>query len=84
MLTDELKPLVDEKAAVLRQWMQEGKIASVDPHHLIFALWAATQHYADFDAQVQAVLGPDRGGEGRFEDAARFIERLFLDGLRPR
>lgn len=84
MLTDELKPLVDEKAGVLTQWMAEGKIASVDPYHLIFALWATTQHYADFDAQVQAVLGPDRGAEGRFEDAARFIERLVLDGLRPR
>ena len=84
MLTDELKPLVDEKAAVIRQWMRAGKLAKADPHHLIFAVWATTQHYADFDAQVRAVLGPDRGGDGRFEDAARFIEQLLLDGLRPR
>lgn len=84
MLTDELRPLVDEKAAIIRQWMRGGKLAKADPHHLIFAIWATTQHYADFDAQVRAVLGPDRGGEGRFEDAARFIEQLFLDGLRPR
>jgi TetR/AcrR family transcriptional regulator len=84
MLTDELKPLVDEKAKVIRQWMRAGKLAKTDPYHLIFAIWATTQHYADFDAQVRAVLGPDRGGEGRFEDAARFIEQLFLDGLRPR
>ena len=84
MLTDELKPLVDEKAAVIRQWMREGKLAKVDPHHFIFAVWATTQHYADFDAQVRVVRGPDRGGDGRFEDAARFIEQLFLEGLRPR
>ena len=84
MLTDELRPLVDGKAQLLRKWMREGKLAKADPHHLIFAVWATTQHYADFDAQVRAVLGPDRGGEGRFEDAARFIEQLFLDGLRPR
>jgi TetR/AcrR family transcriptional regulator len=84
MLTDELRPLVDEKAAVLREWMRTGKLAKADPHHLIFALWAANQHYADFDAQVQAVLGPDRGGDGRFEDAARFIEQLFVEGLKPR
>jgi TetR/AcrR family transcriptional regulator len=84
MLTDELKPLVDEKAGVIRQWMQAGKLAKADPYHLISAVWATTQHYADFDAQVRVVLGPDRGGEGRFEDAARFIEQLFLDGLRPR
>lgn len=84
MLTDELRPLVDGKAQLIRKWMREGKLAKADPHHLIFAVWATTQHYADFDAQVCAVLGPDRGGEGRFEDAARFIEQLFLDGLRPR
>ncbi|TIO37310.1 MAG: TetR family transcriptional regulator, partial [Mesorhizobium sp.] len=27
---------------------------------------------------------PDRGGDGRFEDAARFLEQLFLDGLKPK
>jgi TetR/AcrR family transcriptional regulator len=84
MLTGELKPLVDEKAEVLRQWMRAGKLTQVDPYHLIFAIWSTTQHYADFDVQVRAVLGPDRGGEGRFEDAARCIEALFLEGLRVR
>jgi TetR/AcrR family transcriptional regulator len=84
MLTGELKPLVEEKAKVLRQWMREGRLVKADPFHLIFAVWATTQHYADFDVQVRAILGPDRGGEGRFEDAARFIEQLVLDGLRPR
>ena len=29
-------------------------------------------------------LGKDRGGEGRFEDAARFLENLFLYGLLPK
>jgi TetR/AcrR family transcriptional regulator len=84
ILTGELKPLVDEKAKLLRGWMRSGKLAEVDPYHLIFALWATTQHYADFDVQVQAVLGADRGGDGRFEDAARCIEVLLLEGLRPR
>lgn len=81
---DDLKRLVDEKAAVLKGWMAQGRIAKTDPYHLIFSIWATTQHYADFDVQVRTILGPDRGGEGRFEDAARFLDRLFLDGLRPR
>jgi TetR/AcrR family transcriptional regulator len=84
ILMGELKPLVDEKAKVLRGWMRKGRLREVDPYHLIFALWATTQHYADFDVQVQAVLGADRGGDGRFEDAARSIEVLLLEGLRPR
>jgi len=83
MIEGELKTLVDEKARVMKRWMRDGKIATVDPYHLIFAIWATTQHYADFDVQVRAVLGSDRGGDDRFDDAARFLERLFLEGLRP-
>ncbi len=82
MLEGELKALVDEKVQVIRGWMRAGKIARTDPYHLIFAIWATTQHYADFDVQVRAVLGPSRDGEGRFEDAARFLEQLFVEGLR--
>jgi TetR/AcrR family transcriptional regulator len=84
VLETELKQLVDNKAKVIEDWMQQGKIARTDPYHLIFSIWATTQHYADFDVQVRAVLGRDRGGEGRFEDAARYLEHLFMDGLLPR
>jgi TetR/AcrR family transcriptional regulator len=83
MLEGDLKALVDEKAKVIVGWMDEGKLNHADPYHLIFAIWATTQHYADFDVQVRAVLGKARGGEGRFEDAARFLEQLFMDGLKP-
>lgn len=77
-----LKELVDEKAEVIRSWARAGKIAKCDPYHLIFSIWSTTQHYADFDVQVRAVLGQANSGEGRFEDAARFLEALFMDGLR--
>ena len=84
MLEGDLKSLVDEKAQVLESWMEAGKIVRTDPYHLIFSIWATTQHYADFDIQVRAVLGKGRGGEGRFEDAARFLENLFMHGLLPK
>ncbi|HSO47371.1 MAG TPA: TetR family transcriptional regulator C-terminal domain-containing protein [Rhizobiaceae bacterium] len=79
-----LKELVDAKAQVIRQWQRDGKLARCDPYHLIFSIWATTQHYADFDAQVRAVLGPGQYNGGRFEDAARFLDLLFIEGLRPR
>jgi TetR/AcrR family transcriptional regulator len=81
-LSGPLKALVDEKCAVIEGWAETGKIAAVDPRHLMFAIWATTQHYADFDTQIQAVLGGEDAS--RFNDAAQFLERLFLDGLRPR
>jgi TetR/AcrR family transcriptional regulator len=79
-----LKDLVDEKAEVIREWARSGRIAKCDPYHLIFSIWSTTQHYADFDVQVRAVLGQAQSGEGRFEDAARFLETLFMDGLKVR
>jgi TetR/AcrR family transcriptional regulator len=84
MLTTDLRALVEAKAGILEGWMGAGKIVRTDPYHLIFSIWATTQHYADFDVQVRAVLGEGRGGEGRFDDAARFLEQLFLYGLLPK
>ncbi|AJY47709.1 TetR family transcriptional regulator C-terminal domain-containing protein [Martelella endophytica] len=80
-LKGELKDLVDEKAKVIRSWQRAGKLRKVDPYHLIFSIWATTQHYSDFDIQVQSVLGEGLSGEGRFEDAARYLETLFVNGL---
>ena len=60
VLETELKDLVDEKAEVFTQWMKTGKIAKIHPVHLLFSIWSLTQHYADFDTQVQAVLGSSK------------------------
>lgn len=81
-LAGPLKALVDEKAAVIRGWISSGKLAAVEPRHLIFAIWAVTQHYADFDVQVSAVLGGD--DDRRYEQAATTLETLLLTGLTPR
>lgn len=76
----DLRRLVTEKAAVLTGWMDDGRIARVDPVHLIFSIWALTQHYADFDVQVRAVLG---AGHDPFAEAGSFLETLFTRLLAP-
>ena len=75
-----LKTLVDEKAAVLVRWMAEGRIAPVPPVHLIFSIWALTQHYADFEVQVCAVLG---AGHDPYAEAQDFMTLLFRRLLTP-
>ncbi len=83
VLKGPLKALVDEKVEVIRSWIGAGKVYDCDPYHLIFSIWSTTQHYADFDVQVRAVLGEGRSCEDRFEDAARFLEEFFVRGLIP-
>jgi TetR/AcrR family transcriptional regulator len=80
-LEGDLAGLVAEKAAVLTGWMEAGRIARVHPVHLIFSVWALTQHYADFDVQVRAVLGP---GHDPFAEAGEFLETMFTRLLDPR
>jgi TetR/AcrR family transcriptional regulator len=72
LLTD-LRELVQAKAAVVAQWVREGRMAPVDPVHLFFTIWAATQTYADFEVQICAVL--DRA-ELTPEDQSRATENV--------
>ncbi len=73
-----LKALVDEKAAVIGTWAEAGRIAPLNPHHLIFSIWATTQHYADFDAQVRGILPADAAP---FEEAETFLADFFRRAL---
>lgn len=74
-----LKPLVDETSALIERWIGEGRLAPVDPRHLIFSIWATTQHYADFDAQVRVLME----GQPVHEDADAFLDMLYRRLLAP-
>lgn len=78
-LGTDLKQLVDEKAAVIDGWVARGQIAPVHAHHLIFSIWALTQHYADFDVQVRAVLG--KRDSDHFREAGLYLDQLFTKML---
>lgn len=80
-LQTELKQLVDEKAAILQSWIDNGQLAPCDPRHLLFAIWSTTQHYADFSVQVRHVLGLVPGDVSYYDEAARMLETLFLGRL---
>lgn len=79
-LQSDLKPLFDEKVAVIDGWMKQGRINKVDARHLIFSIWATTQHYADFEAQV-SVLTP--GEKDIHKTAETYLDTLFRNLLTP-
>ena len=83
-LKKNLKDLVDEKATVIRQWIADGKLAPVDPYHLIFMIWATTQHYADFDVQIRAVQPEQSKQEHYLDDASEAVIEVLLNGIRRR
>ncbi|MFW2541979.1 TetR family transcriptional regulator C-terminal domain-containing protein [Primorskyibacter sp. 2E107] len=82
VLQGDLKALVDEKAALIEGWIADGRVAPLDARHLIFSIWATTQHYADFDVQVRGVLGPAHEAS-RFDEAHAFLTTLYTRMLTP-
>ena len=76
-----LRGLVDRFAVIAKDWIAAGRMRPVDPHHLVFSIWATTQHYADFDVQVRAVLQSD--GVAHFDQAEAFLTDLYTRGLTP-
>jgi TetR/AcrR family transcriptional regulator len=80
MLRTELRSMVRRKAAVIEGWIAAGRMAPVDPVHLFFTMWAATQTYADFDVQVRAVLGRSRLSARDHARAADHVVSLILRG----
>jgi TetR/AcrR family transcriptional regulator len=77
-LQTSMRTVLDEKAAIIQTWMDQGKLKPVDPHHLIFSIWSVTQHYADFAIQIELLLDkpPNRAL------AKEAVRDILLRGLR--
>ncbi|MCB2013047.1 MAG: TetR family transcriptional regulator C-terminal domain-containing protein [Geminicoccaceae bacterium] len=84
VLQGHLRELVEEKCAVIQSWIDAGKLAPVEPLHLIFAIWAMTQHYADYEAQVEALAGRNLNDVAFAQAARQTMRILLIKGLEPR
>ena len=79
-LSSDLKALFDQTKLQLVVWMNQRKIARIDPEHLIFSIWATTQHYADFDAQI-TILSDQK--TDIIDNAETFLVTLYTRLLTP-
>ncbi|MFO1209276.1 MAG: TetR family transcriptional regulator C-terminal domain-containing protein [Amaricoccus sp.] len=77
-----LREAMEIAAGVLRGWIDEGRMAPVDPYMLQMHIWAVTQFYADQQAHVRALLdlGDRPIDEARVADevVALFLTRCGL------
>lgn len=73
VLARDLRLIVDAKVALLRRWQDEGRLKPHDPHHLLFQIWAMTQHYADFAVQVQQLTGKTLADPAFFDQAREAV-----------
>ncbi|MGC8114819.1 TetR/AcrR family transcriptional regulator [Metapseudomonas otitidis] len=78
--TAQLNEQARHNIACIQGWIDQGLMAPVDPNHLMFSIWAATQTYADFDWQISVVTGKASLSDADYDAAADTIIRLVLNG----
>lgn len=71
---------IQEKTRAIQSWIDQGKMDPIEPMHLLFFIWASTQHYADFGVQVLAAMRQETLSDDDFEAIATSLTRLVLKG----
>ena len=79
-LATEFKEWVQGKAAVIQAWIDQGQINPINPYHLLFLIWGASQHYADFNVQVLSAMDKTEMNHDDFEDVAASLTSIILTG----
>jgi TetR/AcrR family transcriptional regulator len=83
-LSGTLKDLVEAKSRTIEGWIRDGRLRPIEPEHLIFAIWATTQHYADFAPQIRALTGQSLADDGFYEATRAMLVTILVEGLLPR
>jgi TetR/AcrR family transcriptional regulator len=78
ILNERVKPWLETRVIVIDDWIARGLLAPVDAQTLMFMIWATTQHYADFDAQIQALKGKRALSQKAFEASTEEVIKLVI------
>jgi len=81
LLATELTDMVERKTAIINSWIASGKLRPVEPHHLLFMIWATTQHYADFATQITTLTGKDLSNQAFYDETLTALTDTILRGV---
>ncbi|MBI1219686.1 MAG: TetR family transcriptional regulator [Rhodobacteraceae bacterium] len=80
-LETSLRDWTQGRVALIQRWIDEGKMAPVDPSHLLYMLWATTQHYADFGHQIETLNGGKPLTDRQWQAAKASVKAIILRGI---
>lgn len=80
-LENTLRDWTDGRIAVIQKWIDAGQMAPINPRHLLYMLWATTQHYADFGHQVETLNGGEPLPCAEWQAAKETIKQIILRGI---
>lgn len=81
-LENELRQWTDDRIAVIEYWIAQKQIRPVSARHLLYAIWATTQHYADFKHQIRTLNDDLELTNQQWEDTKRSLRDILLEGVK--
>ena len=81
-LEGELRQWTDDRIAVIEIWIARKQIRPVSARHLLYAIWATTQHYADFKHQIRTLNDDAELTAQQWEDTKRSLQEILLEGVK--
>ncbi len=72
------------RMAVIQRWIDEGRMDAVNPRHLLYMLWATTQHYADFGHQIETLNSGAPLNDAQWDEAKASVKQIILRGINAR
>ena len=76
-----LRDWTNGRIAVIQRWIDEGKMKPINPRHLLYMLWATTQHYADFGHQIQTLNDGRPLSDKQWREAKASVKDMVLSGI---
>lgn len=76
-----LRTWTDTRIDVINRWIAEGRIDPVNPRHLLYMIWATTQHYADFQHQVVTLNSGKKLDAEQWKAATDSATTIILKGI---
>lgn len=76
-----LREWTEGRIAVIQRWIDEGQMAPINPRHLLYMLWATTQHYADFGHQIETLNDSHPLSDRQWREATESVKQIILRGI---
>ncbi len=76
-----LRDWTEGRMKAIQRWIDEGKMAPIDPRHLLYMIWATTQHYADFGHQIETLNKGRPLSDQQWKAATDSVTAIILRGI---
>ena len=76
-----LRNWTEGRVKAIQRWIDEGRMAPIDPRHLLYMIWATTQHYADFGHQIETLNNGRTFSDRQWKAATESVKAIILRGI---